>query len=584
MILNSNMENELQTAPQEDFFADLFPEPQAEMETQEAPTYEPLDGSAMSQTMATQTGLQPVRGEMQPVEQEDEFFAELWDEQPSGVEQVAPEEEYTGLRGLPASIKSRWEEAGLSTEEMMQTLEADVDAGGSAEAAGLAGTLGVLGEAGKFAAGTVLDTAMRTVKSLIPEEKEKELGEQFNTAGNFLMDNPVGKAGLEALGAGLEKWDEFKSENPKAGTAIEGALGLAEVIPAVAGAKATKKGVGAVADLATPAKGVLKASPEKKLAKAAAATEKLTAQADELAGAIAQGDIASQKVARKVLSEIDPTDVKSYGDVLDQTKARKEAMGKARDMVLDSDTTPRKLDDLKIVKKTEAGEEVSANFVSDSIDQLEELYASDPDNLVIVKNLRNKAETQGLTRKELNDLAMKHGSEFKNKAFTKTGDPKTSVSAVKFENTRSGIKDQVRGLGNRAELEGIDKDFSDILQTEKLLKKVQESASALQQKVKNKSLASKIGGATGELINTITGGAPQAFMSKFLPSNMGDKTLNTLQIQKQLKKNLKKLQQAEEAIKSGEAGKLIKKQNKIKAAKTVGSVGAAGALGAAVTR
>ena len=64
----------------------------------------------------------------------------------------------------------------------------------------------------------------------------------------------------------------------------------------------------------------------------------------------------------------------------------------------------------------------------------------------------------------------------------------------------------------------------------------------LYQKVKNRTLAQKVGGVVADVFDLATMGTLRGFVQKLLPSNVGLKTANSLDLQNELAKNLAQIQ------------------------------------------
>ena len=84
----------------------------------------------------------------------------------------------------------------------------------------------------------------------------------------------------------------------------------------------------------------------------------------------------------------------------------------------------------------------------------------------------------------------------------------------------------------------LDKQMSDSIKTKGLIDKMVEKANALTQKVQNRGLGEKIGGAAANLLDAVTGGAAKGFLSKLIPRNVGLKTMNSLDLQGALSRTI----------------------------------------------
>lgn len=269
-------------------------------------------------------------------------------------------------------------------------------------------------------------------------------------------------------------------------------------------------------------------------------------QASEAAGRIVQGTPKDAAVAQKVFQNIDTSGVKTYED-LSKTLDKNIELNKTKvDTAFEGSTQgPVKLKDLTQTVQTEAaGKTVTAkaNYVQKAIGDLKELYqkTNDPVELAKMKAIEEKAKTQGLIPKEINDLSRKYGTEFGDKAFSKaSGDPLTSVNAQAYENTRTGLKTTARNFLEGDEAKALDKQTSDMIRVKKLVDNMDKKVNALQQRVVKRNVIEKIARGIGQAVDFATFGGPKAFIQKlFFPSNVGLKTLNSLDLEAQLSKNL----------------------------------------------
>jgi hypothetical protein len=212
------------------------------------------------------------------------------------------------------------------------------------------------------------------------------------------------------------------------------------------------------------------------------------------------------------------------------------------------------LGELTTVSKSGEGAQVEQNFVQTALDHLTELYTkvNDPVEVKNAEELLRKAEAQGLTKVEVNNLARQYGSEFKSKAFNaKSGDALTSVNAQAYENVRRGLKDVAR-RGMSAKAKEIDETMSHIYNTKRLIDQNVEKINELRQKTDPRGLGAKIGGGALNIIDTLTMGTVKGAFKKMFPRNMGLKTKNWLDAEESLARNLKIIDKALNAKTAGE--------------------------------
>ena len=215
--------------------------------------------------------------------------------------------------------------------------------------------------------------------------------------------------------------------------------------------------------------------------------------------------------------------------------------------------------ELKLSGKTAAGKPVSVDYVGRSLEHLKELYKGAGDDIAFknADDLLKKAETTGLTRLEVNNLSRQYGIEFGEKAFSKLGEARTTVNAVKFENTRGGLKAIARqGLGGKAAQEA-DKSISSLYRVNDLVKKNVEAVNRLQQRVQGKGLLEKFGYQAVKAVDVLSGGSLRGIVGGLLPRGVGYKIMNALDLEQTLKSNLEIIQKALKA-KDADLMKLLK--------------------------
>lgn len=236
--------------------------------------------------------------------------------------------------------------------------------------------------------------------------------------------------------------------------------------------------------------------------------------------------------------------------------AIKELSGQV-DAHLGQDTTPTLLDDLTTHTTTKAGTAVSRNYVETALDHLKELYTTTADDIgaAEVGELINKAKTTGLTKTEVNDISRLYGHEFGQKAFSKTGDPLTSVNAQMYENVRSGLKEKAReGIGGGA-AEATDKVISSLYNTKRLVAKNVEAVQKLQQRIADRGPLEKVGHAVAKYADILSGGSIRGLIGGLLPRGAGYKVMNALDLEERLERNLKVIN---DAVRNGSDDAILK--------------------------
>lgn len=152
---------------------------------------------------------------------------------------------------------------------------------------------------------------------------------------------------------------------------------------------------------------------------------------------------------------------------------------------------------------------VKTNYVQQAIDQLKEFYTktNDAKGLSDMKALEEKANTNGLSSKELNDLAKEHGSTIK--AFNANGEAASGLSKQAAENTRAGVKTTARNTLSQTNPDGatevtrLDKQTSDAIHTKDLMdKQTEKEAVGVQKNGKMGKISKAYNSKTGKIIRT----------------------------------------------------------------------------------
>jgi len=259
---------------------------------------------------------------------------------------------------------------------------------------------------------------------------------------------------------------------------------------------------------------------------------------DEVTGQIIQGKTKDIPPARRALTDLDTRGVETYDDLAQIEREKIGATANKLDDLLAKDPTLYQADDLMV----KAGA-VEIRPVNDALDHLEELYraSGEVDEVLRIQTLKTKLAEKGLTVLEVNQVAREYGWTFKRRAFTKLGEPKTAVTALRSEGTRKNIKRITRDLIDDPAAEMLDRAMYDLFRLMERTEVMAEKVNALAQRVSKRGMIEKMARATGAAVDRITFGGPKAFITKlFFPSNVGLKTLNSLDLERLLAKNLAK--------------------------------------------
>jgi hypothetical protein len=269
----------------------------------------------------------------------------------------------------------------------------------------------------------------------------------------------------------------------------------------------------------------------------------VTKRIDDAVGRIIQGTPDDIAAGRKALQQLDTTGIEDYASL--NTRITDATRDLAKKVDVELAKYPDVIPAQEWVKTTKVGDEiVTQNPIKDALDGLENAYtlSGELPEAARVRQLRAKFESSGLTRIEANNLAREYGIEFRDRAFTKLGDPKPGFNAENFENVRVGVKRAVRDKMPDNVTRELDAQMSDLYSTKILTEKMETQVQKLYQKVKNRTLAQKVGGAVADVFDLATMGTLRGFVQKLLPSNVGLKTANSLDLQNELAKNLAQIQ------------------------------------------
>lgn len=277
-------------------------------------------------------------------------------------------------------------------------------------------------------------------------------------------------------------------------------------------------------------------------------------------GQVAQGEAGIESTVEKALNSVDTKGVKTYKDLNVKLEEAIPSLSQKVDSELLKDPTARAIKEYTTKLKTSSGDPVEVNYVQNAMKDLKELYDSTGDVVKSkeMENLLSYGDELQLDRKTVNDIARKYGEEFGTKAFSKvTGEPLTSVNAQKFENTRKGIKEVARqGLGGK-EAKALDAKLSSLYDTQKLVAKQEEAVNKLKNKIEEKGWASKATYTAIKALDTVSGGFIRGATDAVLSRGQGLKTLNALDLERKLEKNLAIIRKASEAKTEAEAQKIL---------------------------
>lgn len=253
-------------------------------------------------------------------------------------------------------------------------------------------------------------------------------------------------------------------------------------------------------------------------------------------------DKQKTEALKNTLSKIKTEWVEKYSELWDIISSKITSVSKTQDRIL---WTKWKYDieDLVTTKWKR-----KTNYVKSALDDLEKIWL-ETDDIDILNKVDEFRSIKKINDKDLNDLARYYGSEFRSKSFSKTWEPKTSLWATKFENTRKWIKDISRGLQWDDTIKMLDSELADLYTSKALIDKVNWSVEDLTKKLKDRNVVQKVFDLAAKWVDVATFGWPRAFFTRILvPSNVWQKTMNSIDIQNALKWSLKKLDKINKKI------------------------------------
>ncbi len=376
---------------------------------------------------------------------------------------------------------------------------------------------------------------------------------------------------LTSLIGSNKQLQEWTMKHPEATDKIleiaQGTADLGAIAGTITGAQGTVNTVGTTARLAstgyTATSNLIKNATTIVKDTAGKATKVVGSPEKSVVGAV--GEVLQGKpddIAKgiKAFKEIDTTGVKTYSDLGKKIDESITTLSKRVDDELARDTTKTPLSELTTTLKTKSGNTVSTNYVDTALKQMKELYektgdvkaAADIDELIAT------ATKEGLTKQDINNIARVYNTEFGSKAFSKaTGDPLTSVNAQLYETVRKGLKGKAReGIGG-AEAKAADEAISSLYNTKDLVTKNIDAVNKLQQKIAERGLTEKAGYYLTKYADILTGGTIRGMVGGLLPRGAGYKTLNALDLEERLQKNLEIIKRASEASDEAEINKIL---------------------------
>lgn len=230
------------------------------------------------------------------------------------------------------------------------------------------------------------------------------------------------------------------------------------------------------------------------LARSQANSEAAETKNNDLTNKIIQGTQDDIAPARESLQNIDASQIKNKTDLSQQLENNAQTIKDKLDEGLASDTSNHKLSEFDSTIKNSDGTTKVTNPVQDAIDQLKTQYQKIklPGAEAKINALEEKANTTGLTVKELNDLATEHGQTFKAFNTNLNGEYANGLGKQAARNTYFALKDEARGLFNDPAFKAADTAISHDLNTKDLIDEQIEKDSKANAKQPEKTTFGKI--------------------------------------------------------------------------------------------
>lgn len=402
-------------------------------------------------------------------------------------------------------------------------------------------SMGILGKLAGGVSSAVGDLTIAAGKAALSQEGENAIKGIVQKIASGISETEVAKDVVDWYG-NLNKDDKLVVDSAGGMAAL-----MADVFTAGVASKAAKpitegvvKGVEMAAEATkTGAKALGTSVDAAQEARRVARLAKQEEKVNEAVGRIIQGKPEDIPQAKKALMELDTEGVSTYKDLNTRTTDSIESLSKAQDAEL-SQYTERYTSDT-LGKYTKVGDTtVVQNPVKDALDGLEQAYklSGEAPKAERIAQLRNKLDTEGLTVQEINKLAKEYGVEYKDRSFDKMGNPKPGYNAESFENTRKGMKDVIRERLPDEKSKALDESMSNMYALKDLTVNMENKVNSLYQRIKNRTLAQKVGGAVADVVDLVSMGTLRGFIQKLLPSNVGLKTANSMDLERELSKNL----------------------------------------------
>jgi len=383
-----------------------------------------------------------------------------------------------------SDIKEGFKELQQVGPKRIQAASEDIKNMGDFETFGQGG-FGVLAQG----VGAFLDTAGIAAKTAAKVMMTPDQEAQWMRGLEKLAANPAIKTTTDLVAGAI---DSIRESDPELASSIGDALTLSELLgmsskPVTAGVKATvdagKEAITTIPKIADAGQSMMRTGAreagqvldETLASRRASQLIKQEEKVNEAVKRIIQGSPEDLAAARRSLMELDTSEVKTYSDLSEAVNTRISALSRAVDAELDK--FPEKFQEDQLAKYTKVGDRtVIQTPVQDALDGLEDAYTKSGDlpRAELIRQMREKMQSEGLTVKDVNAIAREYGIEFRSRAFDKMGNVKEGYNAEAFENIRKGLKDVVRERLPNDIAKELDAKMSDLYDTQQLIDAMEE--------------------------------------------------------------------------------------------------------------
>lgn len=251
------------------------------------------------------------------------------------------------------------------------------------------------------------------------------------------------------------------------------------------------------------------------------------------------------EITARVLRDLDIDGAETNADFIKKADERIEAIKKAKQEVLTTNPVTRKLSEFG----TKVGEQkVPVNHVEDALTQLEKQYekTNNVQGVATVRQIREKANTTGLTAKEVDDIAVMSGRDLN--AFNPLSNELASgVNKIAVENTRKGVKQASRDLFGDVDknLKEADAAISDLIRFKTIRENRAKAVEAFNAARLDPTFRQKIQGLISQVVDIATLGSAKGLVSLALKGSANTvKKMNPVEMEALLAKDLRLIQEA----------------------------------------